>query len=407
MEAQFRDMRVIELTIENFMRIKAIRIKPDESLVIIAGENAQGKSSILNAVLYALDASKGVKDPVRHGEDNALIRVDLGDIIVEKIFKNGKWALKVYSRQGALFPSPATMLKELIGRLSFDPLDFLRLDAKQQVNALLDTVDLGLDLNALYRERDQLTLTRTEIGRVRDMHKGTLDSLGEIQLAYPLEVVSVGDLIAEAKDAQAFIAERTAKGERSKAILEEIRALETKIAELQEEHIQVMSFFYEGMPNPRSLEEINTDIDNLEATNDVVRKNQARIIAGANYDEADEAYKAHTEKLAALEKTKQDALKEATFPIAGVSFDDVGVTYNGVHLNQIASSEQIKVTLAISMALNPTVRLIYIRDGSLLDNESMKIVREMAEQNDFQVFIERVGDHDEMAIIIEDGEVQE
>jgi hypothetical protein len=56
------------------------------------------------------------------------------------------------------------------------------------------------------------------------------------------------------------------------------------------------------------------------------------------------------------------------------------------------------------MALNPTLRIIRISDGSLLDDKSMSIIREMAKAKDYQIWIEVVGDR--VGIQIEDGVVK-
>ena len=61
----------------------------------------------------------------------------------------------------------------------------------------------------------------------------------------------------------------------------------------------------------------------------------------------------------------------------------------------------------MALALKPDLRVLLIRDGSLLDEDSLRMVAEMADRADAQVWVERVGDADEGAIIIEDGQVRE
>jgi hypothetical protein len=63
--------------------------------------------------------------------------------------------------------------------------------------------------------------------------------------------------------------------------------------------------------------------------------------------------------------------------------------------------------LAIAMASNPKLRVIRIKDGSLLDDDALALVAQTAEQHDYQVLMERVGTGDPGAIIIEDGQVKE
>jgi hypothetical protein len=61
----------------------------------------------------------------------------------------------------------------------------------------------------------------------------------------------------------------------------------------------------------------------------------------------------------------------------------------------------------MGLSANPQFRVVLIRDGSLLDENSMAAIAEMAKQYDASVWIERVGDGKEVSIVIEDGHVKE
>jgi hypothetical protein len=88
-------------------------------------------------------------------------------------------------------------------------------------------------------------------------------------------------------------------------------------------------------------------------------------------------------------------------------FGEDGITFNGLPFEQASSAEQLRVAVAMGLALNPTLRVLLIRDGSLLDAENLGMVAEMAAEADAQVWIERVGEGDECAVVIEDGHVAE
>jgi len=106
-----------------------------------------------------------------------------------------------------------------------------------------------------------------------------------------------------------------------------------------------------------------------------------------------------------LDKTKAAALAKAKFPVDGLGFDDSGVTYQNVPFDQASSAEQIRVSLGMAIALNPKLRVIRILDGSLLDDDNLKMISDAAAEHDFQVWIERVGDNGSVGIVIEDGQV--
>ena len=78
-------MKIVELQAENVKRLKAVEITPDGTMQVIGGRNAQGKSSVLDAIWLALGGGKASKEtplPIRDGEDKASVRLDLGDLVV-------------------------------------------------------------------------------------------------------------------------------------------------------------------------------------------------------------------------------------------------------------------------------------------------------------------------------------
>ena len=113
----------------------------------------------------------------------------------------------------------------------------------------------------------------------------------------------------------------------------------------------------------------------------------------------------HNATIAALDKSKLDAIKGAKFPVDGLGFDDNGVTYNGVPFSQAGSAVRLRTSVAMAMAMNPELRVIMIRDGSLLDSKNMAIIEEMAKEHDFDIWIEKVNESGKIGIVIEDGSV--
>ena len=113
------------------------------------------------------------------------------------------------------------------------------------------------------------------------------------------------------------------------------------------------------------------------------------------------------QRLASLDQTKVTALQAATFPIDGLAFDDDGVTYKGVPFSQCSAAERLRVSLAMAMALNPKIKVLRITDGSLLDKDNLRVIREMVEAQDYQLWIVKVSDGEGVGVIIEDGMVKE
>jgi len=159
-------MKILRLTAENILKLKAVEITPDGNTVIISGKNAAGKSSVLNAIWLALgggEASRAIEHPLRLGEAEGEVELDLGDIIVRREYSGDRSRLIVENKAGARFGSPQGMLDELIGRLAFDPVAFSQLDGKKQVEALRQVT--GLDFTGLDRERLEVYNDRNMVNR--------------------------------------------------------------------------------------------------------------------------------------------------------------------------------------------------------------------------------------------------
>ncbi|HUX70855.1 MAG TPA: AAA family ATPase, partial [Cellulomonadaceae bacterium] len=170
-------MKIIELTAENVKRLRAVDITPAAHVQVIAGRNAQGKSSVMDAIWLALGggtASKATTRPIRDGQTTASVRLDLGDLIVTRTWVGDKTTLTVTSAEGARYGSPQKMLDDLVGRLSFDPLAFTHLAPREQRDTLLTLVDLPFDPAHLDRRRAGLYDERTEIGRQGKQLEGQL-----------------------------------------------------------------------------------------------------------------------------------------------------------------------------------------------------------------------------------------
>lgn len=395
-------MKIVSLEAENYKRLRAVEITPDGNLVVIGGRNAQGKSSVLDAIWAALGGREGNKaaKPIRDGEEKARVRVDLGDMIVTRTWTGDNSTVKVESADGAVFKSPQALLDALVGKLSFDPLAFTRLSAKEQREALLGLVELPVDLDALDRERGELFDRRTAVGRDGK-------AIGDVSVdkSLPEAETSASDIITRIRAAQeqkqtVVDAERAVNvaGDRLGALRAELAQAEADY-DAADKHAQSVS-----LPD-EDVEQLEASLASVEETNAAIRANNtARGKADAKESLRAE-YETLTGQLATLDKKKQDALAQATFPVDGLGFDDTGVTFQGVPFGQASSAEQIRVSLAMAIAANPKLRVVRIMDGSLLDVDGMRMVAETAAEHDMQVWMEKVGTGDGVGVIIEDGQV--
>jgi len=402
-------LKVIELYVENYMRVKAVSITPDGYIQIVAGDNAQGKTSVINALFAALwnaSLSKEVKKPIREGENHALVRLEIGEIIngqkrveyiVTREWKESGTTLKLEAGKdnGAKYPRPQEVLDGLMSKIAFDPLAFIQLKPDEQVAELLKIVHFDINVEALDVEAARIYEERTEVGRTTKSLKGQLQGLGELEDA-PGEEVSVSDLVKK-------YTEESGK-------LQLKRDCEARIAELEKTLASVRGTYSRiGEVDAEQVESIKVEIDSAEETNNKVRRNQERNAAKSKLNVQDKAYATISTRLDAIDKEKADALARAKFPIEGLSFtvEDGAkvVTFNGIPLSQIARSEQIRVALSIAMSGKPELAIARISDGSLLDDKTLAMIEGMAKDQDFQLWVERISDEGS-GVVISDGSVK-
>lgn len=402
-------LSVLNLKAENYKRLRAVDITPEGNVVFIGGRNAQGKTSVLDAIWAALaggEASRATQQPIRDGQDSAVVSLDLGDMKVTRRWtKDDSGTLTVEAADGARYSSPQKVLDELIGARAFDPLAFTRQSAKEQVATLVSTVDLPFDPDLLERERKGVFDRRTEINREVSKLEGQLAGFPSVDPSLPDAEESVADVLAEREAARANneMYERATVAE--KRLLAEVAELEEKLREKMNNLALLQSAALQ-LAKPVDLAAFDERLANIEASNARIRQQQQRVAIAAELSERREQATQHTLALQEIEKRKADALAAVEFPVPGLSFDESGVTYNGIPFSQASAAEQLRVSVALAMAANPTLRVLRILDGSLLDSASLETIANLAAEHDYQVWIEVVDETGGVGFIIEDGEVR-
>lgn len=403
-------IRLIQLKASNFKRLTAVDIDFDSegNLIIVSGRNAEGKSSVLDAVLAALagpSAMKAITRPIRDGETRASVFVDMDDFTVERTWREGeKPKLTVLSKHGAKYPSPQKFLDAMLGALSFDPLAFTQMPAKEQVATLLSLVELPFDPTELEGQRQAVFDERTEVGREIKVLQGQLSGLerpeGPAEAEIPVSAAAEAYTAAQA--AHAEYDRRWAWARESAAVCAD------KEAQLRaaEEADRAAVAAVEALPPLPDLDEAKALLDTAEERNREVRAKLDAASRWAILESFQAQWEAMTGELAAIADRKAQALAEANMPIEGLSFDEEGVIYQGVPFSQASAAEQLRVSVAMGMAMNPTIRVMRIMDGSLLDSSNLALIASMAKDNEFQVLAEVVSETGELGIVIEDGSVR-
>lgn len=400
-------MKIINLKAENVKKIKAVDITPTDSTVVITGKNGQGKSSVLDSILFALagkDALKNTPKPVREGQEDARIELDLGDYKVVRTFTaGGTTRLEVISKDGAKFSSPQTLLDEIVGRIAFDPLAFANMKPDEQRSVLLDVLGLTekvAELQAEYRAKYE---ERTIVGRELKTAEGHANSIVVPPGApeAPVDTLAVSNELRTAQDSNRLITEAE---EALADTQQEIKELEQALKEAREAEAKAKV----ALKGKKKIDTTELELKLATAGEQnrayELLKSSMEAIARVNTKKAEQ--KSLTDEMDVILKQKDDLITAAKLPIEGLNIDAEGVTFKGMPFTQLSSAEQLKVSLAIAMAMNPKLRVMRIMDGSLLDTDNMAVVKEMATAEDYQVWIERVEDNGQVGILIENGEIK-
>jgi DNA repair ATPase RecN len=412
-------MKIVELRAERFKRLSAVEISPAGDVVIISGKNGAGKSSVLDAIWLALGGAPAAKDsgttrPVKDGEADALVRLDLGEIVVtRKWTADGGSTLTVEGAKGKKFSSPQTLLDSLVGSLSFDPLAFSRMSPKDQRKALTEAVKLDFDPDALDQQRKELYDERTATNRELKSLEARLSSMPVPKAGIPEEEENLSDLLAELKAANAEV-ERQAQERRkleemrtrAAALKDQIDKLRAELAALAEQG-KAQSALVDSLGECPAIADIEQRIAGIQETNAIVRAAKEYRTVKAAADKVRKESEALTQKMEGLELEKSQGFERAQFPVKGLAFDAEGVVFNGIPFQQCSSAEQVRIAVAVAAALNPKIRVIRIADGSLLDSSSMAEIERLAHEHDMQIWIERVDESGGVGIVIEDGAVKE
>jgi hypothetical protein len=152
--------------------------------------------------------------------------------------------------------------------------------------------------------------------------------------------------------------------------------------------------------------EIQEKISSSEDINNKIRENIKKRSLNVELEKLRDESQSLSGELESITKNKNEMMEKAKFPIKGLSFDDNNVIFNNIPFDQASQGEKIKISTAMGLVLNPTLKILLIRDGSLLDAKNLEIVAKMAEKMDSQIWIERVGKGKECSVIISNGEIE-
>ena len=139
---------ITKIKIKNLFGIR--EYEADGSSLELSGKNGTGKSSVLDAIKYAL-TNKSDRDYIVHKgetEGEIIVETDTG-LSIDRKARTNKADYKSVKRNGLEVGSPEAFLRELFTPLQLNPIEFMNMDKKQQNAIILDMIEYPWDMNKI------------------------------------------------------------------------------------------------------------------------------------------------------------------------------------------------------------------------------------------------------------------
>lgn len=411
-------VKIAALEAENVKRIKAVALTPSPTgLTIVGGNNNQGKTSVLDALAWALGGEKF--RPTAAVRDGALapphLKVILSNgVVVERKGKNS--SLTVTDPTGQR--SGQQLLNAFVEPLALDLPRFMQASDKDKADTLLNIIGVGDALTGLDREIKALYDRRTVIGQIGAQKRHAAEELTEYPDA-PSEPVSAIELIQQQQEILLHNADNQRQRMKLAQLEEQEKQLGRRVQELSQELEMVehqLTAVQQDVQDAtktvaqlqdESTAELEQSIRNVEEINRQVSANLAKSKAQDEAERYAQEYTALTEQIKAKRTARMDLLNGADLPLTGLGVEDGSLTYNGKHWQDMSGSDQLRVATAIVRRLNPDCGFVLLDKLEQMDLATLAEFGSWLQTEGLQAIATRVSTGGECQIIIEDGRVKD
>ena len=408
---------ITSLEAENVKRIKAVALTPAPTgLTLVGGNNNQGKTSVLDALAWAMGGDRFRPDAaVRDGAmAPAHLKVTLSNgVIVERKGKNS--ALTVTDPTGRR--SGQQLLNAFIEPLALDLPRVMEASDREKADILLKIIGIGTELHTRDREIKSLYDKRTFIGQLATQKKHFAEELIYYPDA-PEEPVSASDLIRQQQEILARNGENQRKRDRLAQLTDLFERQKKVVADLEfqlstekqrlttmQADVKIAQTSAADLQD-ESTAELEASIQNIEETNQKVRANLEKARAEDEAARYASDYDKLTEVITQKRADRIALLNGADLPLPELSVEDGALTYKGKHWRDMSGSDQLRVATAIIRRLNPDCGFVLLDKLEQMDMTTLTEFGRWLESEGLQAIATRVSTGSECQIIIEDGMVK-
>lgn len=407
-------IKINTLQVENVKRVKAVALEPSANgLTVIGGKNGQGKTSVLDAIAWALGGDR-YRPSNAEREGSTLpphIKLELSNgLTVERSGKNS--ALKVVDTTGKR--SGQQLLNEFVEQLAIDLPRFLQASNREKADTLLQVIGVGDQVRSLEVKEKEVYNRRHMIGQEADRKRKYADELPHYPAA-PNEPVSASQLIRQQQDILARNGENQRKRMRANQIEHEygrtaahVSLLRSQLADAEKQLQQLEADLAIAQKDALDLQDESTDeiersLQEIEQINIQVRANCDREKAEQDAAHYAQQYQDLTKELEEIRHDKYALLDSAKLPLPGLSVEDGELTYNGKKWDCMSGADQLIAATAIVRAINPKCGFVLLDKLEQLDADQLHMFGAWLQSQQLQVIATRVSTGPECSIIIEDG----
>jgi len=408
-------IKITELQLQNIKRVRAVDITPAAGLTVIGGGNAQGKTSVLDAIAYALGGEKYRPSEPQNQDGVAPAKLEItlsNGLVVTRSGKN--LDLKVTDPTGR--KAGQTLLNSFISQFALDLPKFLNANNKEKAKTLLQTLGIEDQLTALDNEEHKRADERLLSGREAERKRHYADELLEYPDA-PDAPLSGAEMAKKLQDALAENAKHQAQRDNLAKLQERITRANAEVVDLnqrlkaaQEELAGYKAELEEAKAAPIGADidtsAISAELESIDTTNAQVRTNQDKARANDEAEQAEAEYKAACRAVEDVRARRMKLLQSVDMPLPGLSVEQGELVYKGAKWDCMSSMERVMVGVSIVRQLQPKCGFVLLDQLEVFDRKQLAVLRDWLQERNMQAIATRVADDDTCDIIIEDGMVR-
>lgn len=393
--------KIKHMHVQRLRNVLDVAFDFDDTLVKVSGNNGAGKSTIIDAIFLAIVGKtyigkwRSIESLITLWQTTSEIDLTLEGNgkklkITRKITDKGNMSLEIRSSEWEKLQQKDLDL--LLSEFTIDPLEFTRKTKKEQYETIklitwVDTTEIDEKIAIQEEITKQARAIKTE-------YQKTLDNAWKPEKVDPVSTEELANKKTEINEYNTAVWRVKEKitywQQKIEWIKEEILKLQNMLKE-EEDMLETNEEALSILGETRDLSEINQMIASADEINKKAMERQRYCQLTQEAQQKEVELQKQADKLEELRMSKNEMIKNANMPIPWMKFNENDwVIINNILFDQYSSAEQLKMACKIATSVNPTLKVIYIKDGSLLDSNSMKEMEEFAEKEQYQIFIERV-----------------